>query len=258
MPRNIWYRNVVYSSSDPRAIFDAFVAVQKSMEKDPKAGIQMSCGPASFTVAFVYGEHTDDPAVFAPFDRLVPTAERTPPTNGTALEFIRLQTPPQSELNSRDTVGVTTLLDTDLYLDIYKQYLATASANNNTSAAFLLSIQTFGTAATQIAKRNGGNALGTSERAQTWWNPIAEWSSSTDDAQVHSALLQIGDYIKHESQAKGLYDPFIFLNVAAHDQNVLASYGCKNLGFLRGVSRRYDPTGVFQRLQNGGFLVSRS
>lgn len=258
MPRNIWYRNVVYDSSNPRAIFDAFVEVQRNMEKDPKAGIQMSCGPASFIVAFVYGEHTTNPIVFAPFDRFVPTAERTPPTNGTTLEFIQLQSPPQSELNSRDTVGVTTLLDTDLYLDIYNQYLTTTSANNNTSAAFLLSIQTFGTAATQVAQRNGGNALGTSQRAQTWRNPIAEWSNSADDAQVHSALLQIGDYIKVQSQAKGLYDPFIFANVAAHNQNVLASYGWKNLNFLRGVSRRYDPTGVFQRLQNGGFLVSRS
>lgn len=75
---------------------------------------------------------------------------------------------------SRDTVGVTTLLDTDLYLDIYNQYLTTARANNATSAAFLFSIQTLGATATQIGKRNGGNVLGTSQRAQVWWKQIAE------------------------------------------------------------------------------------
>ncbi|KAI1503888.1 hypothetical protein F5X99DRAFT_373754 [Biscogniauxia marginata] len=118
MPRSIGYRNVQYDSSDPRAILDALVVVQRNIKEDPEAGIQVTCVPDGFTVTFVYGEHTSDPAVSALFSRFVPIAESTPPTNGTTLEFIELQVPPQPEA-SRDTAGATTLPDTALYLEIY-------------------------------------------------------------------------------------------------------------------------------------------
>ncbi|KAI1458183.1 hypothetical protein F4805DRAFT_150434 [Annulohypoxylon moriforme] len=257
MPREIWYRNTVYNASNPRAILNALVEVQRNMEEDPYAGIQMTCSSAGFTVAFVYGKPTSNPAVFAPFNQFIPASERTPPTNGTTLEFIKLQSPVQGSA-SRGTASVTTLPDTDLYVDVYNKFLSVAEANKNTSAGFLLPIPTFGSSAAHIAVRNGGNVLGTSARAQAWWNPIAEWTNPASDTQVHNSLLMIADYIKERAQAKGLYDPFIFSNVAAHDQNVLGSYGQQNLDFLRGVSQKYDPWGTFQTLQNGGFLVSRS
>ncbi|KAI8957385.1 FAD-binding domain-containing protein [Daldinia sp. FL1419] len=257
MPRNIWYRNAIYAASDAKAVLKALAEVQEKMEGDSKAGIQMTCSPDGFTVAFVYGEPTNDPAVFAPFANIKPLSERTPPTNGTTLEFIQLQSPPQPEA-SRDTVGVTTIPDADMYLDLYNKYLTINAANNGTSAAFLLVIQTLGAAAARAADCNGGNVLGTSKRALTLWNPISTWTDPADDKQVHSVLTQIGDYVKSRSQARKLYDPFIFANIAARDQNVLASYGSQNLNFLRTVSQKYDRSGTFQRLQNGGFLVSRS
>ncbi|KAH6657925.1 hypothetical protein BKA67DRAFT_656162 [Truncatella angustata] len=257
MPRNIWYRIVSYNASNSRTVLDALVQVQRNMEGDPKAGIQVTCTPAGFTVTFVYGEYANNPAVFAPFSYITPTAESTPPANGSTLQFIELQSPPQPEA-SRDTVGVTTLPDTDLYLDIYNRYLAVAAANKNTSAAFLLPIQTFGSAAARIGQLNGGNVLGTSQRAQTWWNPIAQWTDPAYDKQVHNALIKLADDITSLSQARGLHDRFIFANIATRGQNVLASYGPENLDFLQGVSQKYDDAGTFQRVQNGGFLVSRS
>ncbi|KAF1949859.1 FAD-binding domain-containing protein [Byssothecium circinans] len=257
MPRNIWYRNVVYSNSNPRAVFEALVKVQENMEADDKAGIQMTCSPAGFTVAFVYGEHTNDPEVFAPFRSLNSTAVTIPPTNGTALGFINALSPPQAEA-SRDTVGITTYLDTDLYVDIYSRYLTAASQNGNPTTVFLLPIQTFGAAATQIAEQNGGNVLGITAKPQTWWNPIAQWTNPADDARVHETLLNLAASIKSAAQAKSLDDKFIFPNIASRDQDVLASFGEQNLESLRAVSREYDVLGMFQNLQNGGFLVSNA
>ncbi|KAF2500909.1 FAD-binding domain-containing protein [Lophium mytilinum] len=257
MPRNIWYRVVAYSNSNPRAVFDALVNVQQRMEKDPKAGIEVTCSPAGFTVAFVSGQHTDDPEVFAPFRALTPTTETKPPTNGTTLEFISFLSAPQPEA-SRDTVGVTTYPDTDLYMDIYREYLAATTTGGSATTSFLLQIQTFGTASAQIAIRNGGNVMGTSARAQTWWNPIAQWTISADDAKVHKTLLGLADSIKAAAQAKGLYDKFIFANTASRDQNVLESYGPANLGSMLVVSAKYDVPGTFQKLQKWGFLASRA
>ncbi len=52
--------------------------------------------------------------------------------------------------------------------------------------------------------------------------------------------------------------PFLFMNDASRDQNPLASYGSESLARLKGVSKRYDPSQIFQALQNGGFLLSRT
>lgn len=257
MPRNIWYRSVVYSNVNPRAVFDAFAAVQENMEGDPKAGIQMTCSTAGFTVAFVYGEYTNDPEVFAPFRKLTPVSEPKPPTNGTTLGFITLQSPPQPEA-SRDTVGVTTYPNTDLYVDIYSKWVAAVTNASSPTTVYMLPIQTYGSGAVIAADRNGGNVLGTSKTAQTWWNPIAQWTNPADDAKVHKTLLDLAATIAATAQKAGFYDDYIFSNIAAREQNVLASYGQDNLNFLKSVSRKYDFMGVFQNLQNGGFLVSKA
>ncbi|KAK8092862.1 6-hydroxy-D-nicotine oxidase, partial [Apiospora kogelbergensis] len=256
MPNSIWYHTASYDLSKPREVLNAFVEVQRNMERDPKAGIQMTYTPNGFTVVFVYGEHTEDPAVFSPFRHLVSTAV-IPKTNGTALNFIKLQSPAQPKC-MRDTVASTTLPETDLYIEVFNQYIATVMAHKNTSAAFVLPIQTFNSEAARIADRNGGNVLGTSYRAQTWWNPIAQWTDPAESTSIRRDLLELGDFITKRAQAKGLHDKFIFSNIAAGDQNVLASYGRQNMELLRLVSKEYDGTSAFQTLQNGGFLISKS
>ncbi|KAJ4288095.1 hypothetical protein N0V90_012112 [Kalmusia sp. IMI 367209] len=258
-PRNIWYRIAAYPTTNPKAFFEALVAVQKNMESDPKAGIAVTASPAAFAVSFVYGAYTGDPAVFAPFKSLTPTAESTPPTNGTTLGFITLQSPPQPENFSRDTVGVTTYLDADLYTEIYNQYLTAASTYNSATTTLLMPIQTFGSGSAKVAAANGGNVMGQSAKAQTWWNPIAQWSNTpADDSKVHTALINLAHSIQSSAQAKGLYDKYIFANIASKDQQVLNSYGQANLDFMKTVSKKYDPLQTFQKLQNGGFLVTKA
>lgn len=58
--------------------------------------------------------------------------------------------------------------------------------------------------------------------------------------------------------SRGSAVDFVYLNDASRDQNPLASYGAENLSRLRAISREYDPEQVFQKLQNGGFLLSRA
>ncbi|ELR09904.1 hypothetical protein GMDG_04382 [Pseudogymnoascus destructans 20631-21] len=53
-------------------------------------------------------------------------------------------------------------------------------------------------------------------------------------------------------EAKGLLLKFQYLNYAAAYQNPLESYGEENLRFMRGVSRKYGPKGVFQKQVPGG------
>lgn len=45
------------------------------------------------------------------------------------------------------------------------------------------------------------------------------------------------------------------MNYAALEQPVLPSYGQKNLAKLRATSKKYDPLGVWQKLQPGYFKL---
>jgi hypothetical protein len=55
--------------------------------------------------------------------------------------------------------------------------------------------------------------------------------------------------------AQGLGHPFLYQNYAAAEQQVFQSYGKANLLKLQAASRKYDPAGVWQKLQPGYFKV---
>ena len=62
--------------------------------------------------------------------------------------------------------------------------------------------------------------------------------------------------VERQARARGLLYPFLFMNDAAAGEQILQSYGGgKSLPRLREIRRRYDPDGVFQYLQPGGFKV---
>lgn len=47
------------------------------------------------------------------------------------------------------------------------------------------------------------------------------------------------------------------MNHASYTQDVLASYGAKNLDRLSSVAEKVDPKKMFQNLQNDGFLLRK-
>lgn len=54
---------------------------------------------------------------------------------------------------------------------------------------------------------------------------------------------------------KGKLMDLVFMNDSHSLQTPIASYGAASVAFLRACSKEYDPEGVFQRLQNSGFLL---
>jgi hypothetical protein len=57
------------------------------------------------------------------------------------------------------------------------------------------------------------------------------------------------------AKSLALDHPFIYMNYAAQDQDVFAGYGKKSLARLKTIQKKYDPTGVFKRLQPGYFKL---
>ncbi|KNG90990.1 hypothetical protein ANOM_000680 [Aspergillus nomiae NRRL 13137] len=107
------------------------------------------------------------------------------------------------------------------------------------------------------SKRLGGNPLGLEEVDQQWFLVVADWNDPADGDRVRQAMRRIVDAAEATAKANGTYLPYQYCNYAARDQDPLASYGAENVARLKAVASKYDPDGVFQTLQSGGWLLSR-
>lgn len=85
-----------------------------------------------------------------------------------------------------------------------------------------------------------------------------QWEESESDEAAVATLQNITLKIEALAQKQGLYLESKIMNDAAFYQNVLASYGSENLRRLKDVAAQYDPSQVFQSLQNDGFLLLKA
>jgi hypothetical protein len=81
------------------------------------------------------------------------------------------------------------------------------------------------------------------------------WAESNDDEFVKMTTHRIVEQIDTFAIAHRTSHPYRFLNYCAEWQKPFESYGEENLHFLRGVSRKYDPEGLFQKGCVGGFKL---
>lgn len=89
------------------------------------------------------------------------------------------------------------------------------------------------------------------------WAFLAEWNDAADDAEAEQVVEELTEGMKKLASAEGQLLDFIFMNDASAKQQVLASYGQDNVQQLRDAAAKYDPEGVFQKLQNDGFLLRK-
>jgi hypothetical protein len=87
---------------------------------------------------------------------------------------------------------------------------------------------------------------------------LVDWTDAKDDDVVRAVPIATERKWKELSEKRGLDVRYRFMNDASRDQNPLASYGTNNLRKLKQIAAKYDPGKVFQVLQNGGFLLSKT
>ncbi|KAG9193876.1 hypothetical protein G6011_03911 [Alternaria panax] len=107
---------------------------------------------------------------------------------------------------------------------------------------------------------NGGNALGFDANG----SPIhiiqlaCSWNNAADDDNVYKVMSDIMEAIKSDAVKLGVQNDWVYMNYAAMFQDVIASYGSDGKKKLKTVAKKYDPTGVFQKLQPGYFKLDRA
>ena len=81
------------------------------------------------------------------------------------------------------------------------------------------------------------------------------WDERQDDEFVKTTTRRAVEQIDDFAAANGTGHRYRYLNYCAEWQRPFESYGRENWHFLQGVSRRYDPEGLFQKGCIGGFKL---
>jgi hypothetical protein len=104
---------------------------------------------------------------------------------------------------------------------------------------------------------NGMNVLGLKpeEAPLVLMSLEAAWENPELDSLVIGAGKKLISDIDTATRSAGMFHPFKYLNYAAAWQEPIESYGEENVSFLRHVSRKYDPSSVFQLRCPGGFKI---
>lgn len=85
---------------------------------------------------------------------------------------------------------------------------------------------------------------------------VSRWNDESLDGAMETARQKFIDAAVSVGKKHDTYSPFIYLNYASPKQDPLCGYGSESVAFMKKVAEKYDPTGVFQRLQPGGFKLS--
>ncbi len=88
-------------------------------------------------------------------------------------------------------------------------------------------------------------------------NLAVSWSDAADDALIYSTTRRVIDRSIDVAKQLGVANKYIYQNYAAKGQDVFAGYGEVNRQRLIKISEKYDPKGVFQKLQPGYFKLGR-
>jgi hypothetical protein len=81
------------------------------------------------------------------------------------------------------------------------------------------------------------------------------WTNAADDDTVFATVDRFVSRSVELAGKMGLNNRFIYMNYASQDENVFAGYGEESVERLKEVQRKYDPDGVFKRLQPGYFKL---
>lgn len=126
-----------------------------------------------------------------------------------------------------------------------------------TGLQFIVSMQPFGQIITSKSAQTGGNFLGleAEDGDRVLVCLTVDWSNKTDDDIVEAAIRDLVEQANLFAQNINALDDYVFQNYAATWQDVYGSVGKKNHESFKEVSRRYDPSQLFQKAVPGGFKL---
>ncbi|KAJ0415028.1 6-hydroxy-D-nicotine oxidase [Aspergillus carlsbadensis] len=263
------YSITLYNPSDYANINTATVHLQESMESDPRIGTFTNFNPAFVAVGFITAgdaaseSQLDDRnetanEAFKPFDALESKMmDACPGTKGTLGSLAKVMAHPAGDEKKKYVSTLTTAPSADLYDAAYNAWREALDMIPK-DAVLHYTIQPVGSTCVREGEKGGGNILGLEAVSQCWWVFTIEWpreSTPEEDTIAREAVTYLVSKVKEAARSRDQLLPYLCATFASSDQAVLRSYGAENVDAMKAVSSKYDPEGVFQRQQYGGFLL---
>ncbi|KAL6895347.1 hypothetical protein HDV57DRAFT_479239 [Trichoderma longibrachiatum] len=256
---NMSVSTISYDVSQAGAVFDAFTDIAASPNFDPYVSLQTGLlyGSAakawSLSSSAFYTKPVLHPEVYRELEA-VPSISNTSKITAVAALAAENPTPPLNWLFATLTFGTSS----EAMLDIFKSLNGSLyDFNPAGGVTWNFAFEPLPSVMLSHAAATGGNVLGLSPEDG---NSVillfsALWPNSSSNDVVYRKGRDAFAAIKAVAERKGVLRKFEYLNYAGPHQSPLASYGADNLEFLRQVSKKYDPAGVFQRKVPGGFKL---
>ncbi|KAF7901651.1 uncharacterized protein EAF01_006950 [Botrytis porri] len=153
---------------------------------------------------------------------------------------------------------LTILNDADLIMEISKIFdQELQNIRNATNLLPALVFQPISEPMISHFSKNGGNSLGitTKDGPLILINIAIQWTDIIDDTRIIAFAENCVARSTTLAKERNLWHRFLYQNYAALQQDVFLSYGKENHERLVEISKKYDPDGVFVRLQPGYFKV---
>ncbi|KAL7622492.1 hypothetical protein AAE478_007999 [Parahypoxylon ruwenzoriense] len=251
--------------SSKAALMDAMINyAEKGSIEDPKAALIVSFGYVQayqMWVSSVIVDHSEPqpsgshPEVFNDFFKVENGFQDT--TRTTSHSNLTIEVAAPSPAGLRESYWtITTRLDKQLSSDILAIFQEEFDPISNATGLLpALVYQIITIPQMEAMTRNGGNSLGIGGGKEPLLliNLAVMWTLESDDKPVLTALQNVVSRTRELAQRRGLDHPFIYMNYASQFQDPLGSYGAGNKARLLDISRKYDPKGVFERLNPGYF-----
>jgi len=238
------------------------VKYNEACEKDSKATLIWQAQERTTVLIFFYCAPQEYPETFSCFYHIPFIGRTIEPGCRTVYESVK-GTGEIMEL--KGTFGLhelrtmSSMPDLEMYIaaeNCWKQQLEAVKDVEN--ASLTISFQPIASQAIRACDAKGGNPTGLKPLNHQWFVIEASWTNLSDEPLMHAACCKVVEVADAVSKKNNTFIPYRYTNYAAYDQNPLASYGAENLQKLRDVASRYDKDQVFQKLQHGGWLLSKA
>ncbi|KAI1318235.1 FAD-binding domain-containing protein [Xylariaceae sp. FL0255] len=249
----------MHDVSHREAVFDIFTSITSSSDLDPYASFSVAMYFSSLSKQWrianeaVYTKPVASPAIYS---KLMEIPSLTSSQKITKLSDYANSTPiPQTYwlyASATFTPSTSFMMETfQIWDDTFSPVEATGGVT------WFCHFEAVPKIMTSYAEKTGGNVLGVSPQngngvviliSAFWTDPAAV---ETVEAAGKTALAKV----QSAAKAKGLGWDLQYSNYADASQDVIKSYGAENVGFLKQVSKKYDPNQIFQKKVPGGFKL---
>ncbi|KAG2420464.1 hypothetical protein HFD88_000076 [Aspergillus terreus] len=259
IPNKVWAEARVYATPQNAQLMEALMEYHKIIETDNKATLVWHTLNHATLLVFFYCAPVENPDAFKPFYD-IPFLQTVIP-GGCRTVYGMVQATANilaAEQQCHDMRTMSSLPSLEVYQAAEKARLEQVEALKDTGADLTMVIQPMASSCIRVGEAMGGNPMGLKEENHQWFLVMADYKQVEHEERVREGVRKIVDAAETTAKKNGTYLPYQYANYASRDQDPLASYGPENLQKLKNIALKYDPEGIFQTLQHGGWLVSKA